>query len=319
MANNMVRMPDSSSTPSDPDLASISASVRSSDDHPVSNAKIEVRNIASGTDVAFGFTGPSGDFQVNNLPRGSYEVVVTSGLAEAREQVRVDNSMEQFTLRLPHTSENTSSPQQQIVTVQQLRVPDKAQAALKKAQLAAGKGKYDEARQQIAKALSIEPKYSEALAYRGLLEMQTGELDAASEDIQKAIEFDNSSVLAYVAMGSLYNTKKQFDDALRELDRGVTLNPASWQAHYEISKANLGKGDFSTALREVEKAQSLLNREFPLLHIVKAQALLGMKSYADAVAEFQKFLDTNEDKDSRLAAQVRQTIESAKTFTEAKK
>ncbi len=317
--SGFVRMPDSSLTHPDAALSTISASVRSSDNRPVSNAKVEIRNITNGTAVAFGYTGPSGDFQVNNLPRGAYEVVATSGLSEAREEVRIDNSMEQLTLRLPNTSDSTFSPGQQTVSAQELRVPEKAQAALRKAQSCAEKGKYDEARQQIAKALNIEPKYSEAIAYRGVINMETGDLNSASDDLQKAIQFDNNDALAYVAMGSLYNMRSQFDDSLRELDRAVALTPTAWQVHFEISKAELGKADFSTALKEAEKAQSLLGRELAALHVIKGQAFFGMKSYADAVAEFQKFLSENQDKDSPIAAQVRKSMESAEAFTEARK
>lgn len=322
--DTLVRMPDNSlarspgDTPSIPMQGSISGTVRTSDNRPVSNAKIEIRDIANGGAVAYGYTGPTGNFEVNNLPRGAYEIVATSGLSEAREEVRMDGSAAQFTLRLPHTGEGTFTSGQQTVSVQQLHIPEKAQAAFKKAQDAAGKGKLDEARQLIDKALTIEPKYSNALAFRGIVDLQTGDLNSATDDLQKAIQLDNNNALAYVAMGSIDNVRNQFDDALRELDRGVALDPTSWQAHYELSRAELGKRDFSTALKEVEKAQGLLGpREFAPIHFVKGHALLGMKSYSDAVAEFQKYL--SEDKDSPAAAQVRQVMESAQAFAEAKK
>jgi predicted Zn-dependent protease len=321
--DSLVRMSDNSLTQTGAGISSmrasgsISGSVRTLDNRPVGNARIEIRDTANGGAVAYGFTGPTGNFEVNNIPRGAYEVVATSGLSEAREEIRMDDAPVQFTLRLPHTGDSTSSPGQQTVSVQQLHVPDKAQAALRKAHDAADKGKLDEARQQIAKALTIDPKYSDALTFRGIVDLQTGNLNSAVDDLQKAIQLDNNSALAYIAMGSIYNLRNQYDDALRELDRGVALNPASWQAHYEISKAELGKGDFSTALKEVEKAQGLLGREFAPLHDVKGHALLGMKSYPDAVAEFQKYL--SEDKDSPSATQIRETMESAKAFAEAKK
>lgn len=297
---------------------SISGSVRNLDDRPVTNAKIEIRDVTTGSAVAYGYTGPSGSFEVNNLAAGTYEVVATAGLTEAREQVRADNSPVQFTLRLPQGGGNaTFGPGQQTVSVRQLRIPEKAQAALKKAQNAADKGKLDEARQQIAKALAIEPKYSEAMAFLGVVNLRAGDVNSAADDFQKAIQLDNNNAMAYVAIGSLYNVKSQFDDALRELDRGVALNPHLWQAHYEISKAELGKGDYSAALKEVEKAQGLLGQhEFAPMHFVRALALFGAKSYSGAVDEFRKYL--SEDKDSPVAAQVRQKIEIAKSFADAK-
>jgi tetratricopeptide (TPR) repeat protein len=320
--DSLIRMPDrSQSQPFPGNLStasggSISGNVRSSDNRPISNAKVEIRDLTNGEAVAYGYTGPSGSFELSNVPTGSYEVVATSGLSEAHEDVRMEGTPVQFTLRLPHT--DASSPGQQTVSMQQLRIPEKAQSALKKAQDAVAKGKFDEARQQLAKALAIEPHYSEALALSGIVDLQTGDLNSAAGNLQKAIQMDNNNAMAYVAMGSIYNVKNQFDDALRELDRGIALNPTAWQAHYEISRAELGKADFVAALREAEKAQELMGpREFAPLHLAKANALVGMKSYSDAVTEFQKFL--NEDKDSPAAPQVRQAMESAKSFVEAKK
>jgi lipoprotein NlpI len=322
--DSLIRMPNGDVTRPEADTSqmsiasgSISGSVRTMDNRPVNNAKIEVRNIANGSAVAYGYTGPSGSFELNNLPSGSYEVVATSGMSEARQDFRMDNFPVQFTLRLPHTGDSTFSPGQQTISIQQMQVPDKAKDALKKARNAADKGKLEEARQQIGKALAIDPKYSDALTFRGIVNMETGDYKSAGNDFQQAIQFDNNNALAYIGMGSLYNMSNQYDDALRELDRGVTLNPTAWQAHYEMSKAELGKGDFSAALKEVDKAQGLIDHEFAPLHAVRGHALLGIKSYSDAVAEFEKYL--KEDKDSPTAVKVRQRMEEAKAFAEAQK
>lgn len=295
---------------------SITGNIRTLSNAPVDNARVELRDVRTGISVAFGYTGMHGSFAVENVQPGVYELVATSGLAEARQEIRLDGMPVQITVRLP-ISTRTNPSEQQTVSVQALRTPHKAIAALEKAQSAASKGKIDDAQHEIAKALEIYPQYSDAVAYRGILEMQTGDIKGASNDFQQAIQLDNNNAMAYIAMGSLYNLRNQYDDALRELDRGVTINPSAWQAHYEMSKAHLGKGDFSAALRDVDKAQQLGGHDFGLMHVVKGKALFGIKAYAAAVAEFQKFLQ--KDTNSPEAAQVREVIARAQASQRAVK
>ena len=110
-------------------------------------------------------------------------------------------------------------------------------------------------------------------------------------------------------MGAVYNMTNRFDEAMRELNRGISLDHTSWQAHFELSKAQLSKRMFSECLKELERANTLLGRSYSPLRLVRAQALYGSGSYADAVTEFQKYLDEN--RQSPVINQVKKALEEA--------
>lgn len=319
--DELVRMPNSSLTgrtespPMSMAGGAISGSVISSDNKRVRDAKVEIRDLQSGQSVAYGYCDSAGAFSISNLPPGNYEIVVTSGLSQQREQVAIHGMPLQVAVRLPHTgpSPDPSTGSTSAVSVQSLRVPDKAKDALRKAHEAAGKGKLDEARNEIDKALKIEPRYSDAVAFRGVIEMQSGNLSAAGASLNEAIQLDPNNAVAHVAMGSLYNLQNRFEEATREIRRGLTLDPNAWQGHFELSKASLGKGDYDQGLKELEQAQTLLGkRDFSPIHVVKGQLLVGLKAFGAAVSEFQKFLSL--DGGSPAASQVRQAMDEAKTF-----
>jgi len=59
------------------------------------------------------------------------------------------------------------------------RNPEKARKAFHNAESAIKKQKLDDAEKHLAEALSIYPKYSEALTLRGILKLDAGQLDAA--------------------------------------------------------------------------------------------------------------------------------------------
>lgn len=297
--------------------SSISGNITTIDNSPVKDARVEIRDMASGVMVGYGYTQRGGSFQLRNLRPGTYEVIATSGLSEARERVSLNGTPAQVTIRMPFAAASQTAPGQQTVSVQALQTPEKARDALEKARRAADKGKTDVALHEIENALKIDPHYSEAIVARGILEMQRGDLNAARDDFQKAINFDNNNAVAYTAMASVYNLHGQFNDALRELDRAVTLTPTAWQTHYEIAKAHLGQGDFSTALNEVNKAQQFAGKDFSPIHVVKGRALLGIKAFSQAITEFQKYLAL--EKNGPATAQVEGLIAQAEESAAASK
>ncbi|HYG99184.1 MAG TPA: tetratricopeptide repeat protein [Terriglobales bacterium] len=289
----------------------ISGSVRTQDDRPLGNARIEVHEIGTGATVASGYTSPSGVFEITGVRSGSYEVIATSGLSEARDRVRVDGADVTVTLRMPHVTgpDNT----QATISVADMRVPDKARKQYKKAREALAKDKLDETRKYVAKALEIYPQYSDALTLRAITQLASKNLASAAEDLHAAIQYDPSNADAYVAMGALYNTTKRFEDALRVLDRGVALDPTSWHAYFEMARAQLGKSDFEAALRQSTKAEELLGQVYGPVYLVKGHALLGMKNYPAAVEAFEKFLAAEKD-DSEAVGEVRQQVDEIKSF-----
>jgi tetratricopeptide (TPR) repeat protein len=105
---------------------------------------------------------------------------------------------------------------------------------------------------------------------------------------------------------------RRFDDALNVLDRGVALSPQSWQAYFEMAKAQIGKADYAAAVRSLDRSERLANGQYPLIHFVKAHALLGLKQYSDAMNELQAFID-QAPKDPK-ADNARQTLEQVKAY-----
>jgi tetratricopeptide (TPR) repeat protein len=213
-------------------------------------------------------------------------------------------------LRLP----GASTPQtgnRFSVSVSQMKVPEKARKAFKKAEEAMQKQKVEDALKYLGDALGIYANYSEALTLRGILNLDANKLEDALADLKRAIECDGNYSLAYMAMGATYNALARFDDALRVLDRGVGLAPTSWQGYFEMGKAFLGKANYEASIRQLDKAQSL-QPKYWIIHRVKAHALLGMKSYPAAMAELEFYLaHTPQGPDS---AEARQTLEKVRAF-----
>lgn len=293
------------------DRGSVVGTVSTSDNHAAADARVEVLDISTGTTAASGYVDPTGTFSLKGLRPGAYEVVAVSGISEARERVQVDAVEISVNLKLPGSA--TSDPgNAKTISVAQLQIPEKARHEVTKARDSLQKNKFDDAQKHVDKALKVEPEYADAIVLRGVLAMQRQDLTTATEDFTQALRYDPSSVMAYTGMGAIYNIEGKFEDALRELDHSIALSPTSWQAQFELAKANLGKGDFEAALQHASKAQDYAPTEFPPIYLVKGHALLGMKDYTAAIAQFEAFL--SKDGQSPDAAAARQQLQEAKSF-----
>ena len=291
-------------------LGSISGSIRTGDNRPAADVRVDIRNLNTGNSQST-YTSQNGSFDVNSLPPGPYEVLAVSGIVDARERVDVHTAPVFLNLRLPR-SEGADAGDRNVVSVAQFRVPSKARDRYRKADKALRENKLDQAEKFVNQALEIYPSYAEALTLRAVLRMDANRPEDAANDLDQAIKADPSYGMAYVVMGAVHNQASRFDAALRSLDRGVALVPTAWQGYFEMGKAFMGKGDYPAALRQIRKAEKFAPAEYALLHLVKAHALLGLKDYGTAMSELQLYLDREPEGQNSVAA--RQTLDKVKAF-----
>jgi len=133
----------------------------------------------------------------------------------------------------------------------------------------------------------------------------------AGGELEKAVQLDPNSLLALSGLGAAYNAQHRYEDALRALQSALRLAPNSWQANLEMGEAYLGKGDYGASLRSVEQALPLAPPDYySQAHLMRADALLGLKRYDDAAAEYEQFL--HRQPQGPAAAQVRRALDQAK-------
>lgn len=288
--------------------------VRDTADQPISGARIDVFDNTSGRNVANTFSAANGFYAISNLRRGSYEIVASSGLTEQRTRLEVTGDQD-LTFRLPLATANPGNSNG-TVSLSQMKVPGKARRMLEKAEEAFHKMRLDDAFGFVQKALTEYPDYAKALTLRGILHMQQGDNKDAQPDLEKAVQLDYGDDLGFIALASLYNNEGEFDRAEQTLEHGMSLNPKSWQAGMEMARAQIGKKDFGAAIRSLDRVQPLAPPTLSVMHLFRAQALIGLKDYHSASSELETYLSKspegpNSDQARTTLAQIREVTESA--------
>ena len=290
--------------------------VRGTSGHPIGSARVELRDANTMRTAAVGYSLPNGTFEIRNVPRGSYDILVFAGVSQAEQHLDLTMFEGSVTLTVnDHDSQTSQVGSSSAVSVSQLSVPDRAKKALRKAQEAFRAAHIDEAFGFVQKALAACPTYAQALTLRGLLHMQKGDTVNAQPDLEKAVQLDYTTPMSLVALGALYNTEGQYQRAQQTLARAETVEPNSWQLYFEMAKAQLGQKDFKGSVRTLEKAKALAPQNFAPIHAATAQALIGLKDYRGAADELQAYLQG--DPEGPMAKAARDTLAKLQTVITA--
>jgi tetratricopeptide (TPR) repeat protein len=270
--------------------SSIIGTVRDTNNQSLPGVLVELQDPASGRTVGSTYTNGNGGFELREVPRGRFEVIVRSGIYEARSRVELPGNNE-VNLRIATASgDDNRAGSKSSVSLSQMKVPGNARKFFQKAMEAFRMSRLDDAFALVQKALGLYPDYAQALTLRGVMSMQRGDTRNAEPDLQKAVELDYSDDTGYVALASLYNAEGKFDNAVQVLDRGMSLHPHSWQALAEMARAQNGKHDYNGALKSLAKADSYASPTAAYLHLLRAQALVGIHNLPGAITEIQTYL-----------------------------
>jgi tetratricopeptide (TPR) repeat protein len=267
--------------------SSLQGQVLNHDGSPAAGITVRITGV-SGMEVAT--TDNEGNFQFAGLQGGTYDLVAESGSLSAHQTVMLNLPGPQITLRFDSPGTPESNLPRNNVSVQQLKVPDKARKQYEKAVEEAGKQNTEKALSRISQALKAYPCYADALTLKSLLDLGAGQAQVAADEAQQAIHCDGASGKSYVALGAALNVQQHYQDAIRTINEGMRFQPDAWQAYYELGKSLLGLNRTADAVSQLRRAEALSHDSFPPLHVTLGSALLQMKDYQNARAQFLLFL-----------------------------
>ena len=172
------------------------------------------------------------------------------------------------------------------VSAQELRVPARARAHLKRAQREFSRSSFAGAKKEIDQALQVDSICAPAFSMRALLRLTSRDLNGAIEDATRALALDPTEADANVALATAYNSLGEFQKAEAAAQETLGMRPDFWQGRLELAKAYYGQDRLVLALRELDD----LNKDFPDVHLVRANILVRLNRSEEATIEFTQFL-----------------------------
>lgn len=203
------------------------------ENRPIRHAHVDLLNPSTALAVSM-LTDDDGKFKFVGLLPASYQVTVEAlGYEKLESSVRIDGSAQPLLFYLRRASRQATPRNDSVVSVQELRMSEKAESAFAKGTRMLQRG---DARQSLAffqKALEKEPGYYQAYHNLGLAHYQLGETARAEEDFQKSIDLANGGYApSQFALAMILCEKREFGQAERLIQNGLAMDPGSAVGKY---------------------------------------------------------------------------------------
>ncbi len=160
----------------------------------------------------------------------------------------------------------------------------------------------EKARQMFEKAIELDPKYSDAYARLGYVQVwdvvsqwshDPHGLDRAIQLEQQSIALDNSNALAYAMMSTILLIKREYDLSITAAERAVALEPNFAIGYNALALALSDSGKPAEALVAVHKAMRLDPQMQPAFSFVEGRTYMLMGRYEEAIPVLKRYLAGN--------------------------
>jgi tetratricopeptide (TPR) repeat protein len=275
--------------------------------------QLKVVLIGDGNQVAETFTNNNGQAQFVNVALGNYQVSVTgSGIqTTTTEMFEVDarkGTQSIFIKVKPAENGEAKTVKGASATVaaNDLKVPKKASQAFDKATKLIAKQRWQQAIDQLNKALALYPSYAEAYNNLAVVYARLGDTAKERAAFQKATAANDHFAPAFVNLARLEMKEHNFAGAEADLTKASAADPTDVRTLALLAQAQLLDVHYEDAIVSAHKVHTLPHSSYALVHYVAARACERLHRLPEAVSELGLFL--SEEPTGERASAARQEM-----------
>ena len=236
------------------------------------------------------YTGPTGDFQIDGVSDGNYQLTLSDqqGRVIERQLVHVDSSQSTIEVRLQSNKED--APPSGSVTLAGLshKVPRKAQNELKTAAEARSRGDRQKSIVHLERALRIDPDFVAARNDLATDYIVLKQFDKALAELDRAAKLDPAAWVVPMNRAICLMQSGRFEEAEKAARRAVQLNGTSPRTRYALGLVLASERKFTPeAIDNLLRASS----EAPTARLVVAQIFMDKGRIPDAREQLRLYLD----------------------------
>lgn len=143
----------------------------------------------------------------------------------------------------------------------------------------------------IARGLVDRNDLATAYKNRGNAHDDNGQYEQALEDYARAIEINPQDAEAFNGRGTTHIAQERYGLAVEDFDQAIRINPSSPVAFGNRCFAKAVLGELEQALSDCNEALRI-KRRYPAAYASRAITYLKLKRYDDAIADYTALLKT---------------------------
>ena len=256
----------------------------------INGVRVDLQSSTGGI-LATAFTQGNGNFEFNNVRRGSYELIFEfTGYQDGREHLDIDGPVFGLMVAIRKLGEPGSAAGP-TVSVHELSAPRKARDAMSKGMtLLYQKSDYPGSIKQFERAIQAFPDYYEAYAQMGLAYMRMKDPARSEQALHKSLQLSQEHYPdAFSLLAALFISGGHFAEAEPLARKAVELDASSWHAQSELAQALLGLKRPDEA-EEYAQAAVRLQPENPALHLLMADVHLKLQNDSALLDDLNTYL-----------------------------
>ncbi len=256
------------------------------------------------------YTTPNGDFQIEGVSDGNYQLTITDhqGRRIQQQLVHVDSSGTSIEVRLP--SEKHDAPPSGSVTFAELnhKVPRKARNELKAAEEARSQGDHQNSMLHLEKALRIDPDFAAAHNDLAMDYMSLHRFENALTELERAEKLDPAAEVIEINRAACLLEMGRLKDAESAARRSVQINGTSPRSRFALGLVLVNERKFTP---EAIDNLLLASRSMPAARLVAAQIFADKGQVTDAREQLHLYLEGCSGEQCKVAQDALEHLERA--------
>jgi TolB-like protein/Tfp pilus assembly protein PilF len=136
---------------------------------------------------------------------------------------------------------------------------------------------------ELKRAVELKPNYATAHHWLSLAHLTLAQFDSAISEAKRAIELDPLSLVINADTSWIYFSARRYDEAEAQVHKTLEIGPQFFLAHYYLGEVLQFKGHLSEAIAEFQKAFELNNDPYSLAMLGQAYARNGQRDEAQKI------------------------------------
>ena len=181
---------------------------------------------------------------------------------------------------------------EQAISVRELskHVPSAAQKAYQNGEKYRKQKKFNQAVNELDRAIQLYPEYFQAITEKGYVLVNTGQFQEALTEFNKALQLHSSYEPALSGAGFCLLSTGKHEQAIVALEQALHIDPTHTQNLLFLGIANVVLSRWSKAQEALEQALKRDPEGMTSAHLYLANALAGQELYSRAVDELHTYL-----------------------------
>lgn len=244
--------------------------------------------------------GPDGRFRFRNLRPGTYALsVLVPGRGEVWRTVHVNESSAdargRINILVSFTPADSTLAAGQTVSLNELRIPDKAISHYLRAQESLSRYDAETAVKHLKQAVTIAPQFAAAWNQLGTIAYQSGQRQEAEKYFRTALEHEPGAYSPLVNLGGVLVNLGRWEEAWEINSRAVRRQPEDALARVQLGAACWALGKIEEAIVHLREAKRLDPDHFAQPQLLLANIYLERGDWVAAARELDELLARRPD------------------------